>query len=588
MIGLIGCGSSDGSADSTQSGTSGTASDTQSPQAQEKTIVADAASDYAIIRGMDASEMEIAAAKRLRTAITDLTGVELPFTDDWVPDTSVLEKPAFEIVVGQTNRVQSTKAIAEDLRERDFGIYFENDRVTVVGGCAEATLRGVDYFIENHIDAESKTISFADGFSYIGLYDYAFGDVKVEGIALQDYTIVVPQGSSLIERSAADALNDYFMSSGSFTLDVVDDTTEQGAHEILIGATSRPQSVKFDGLTYADFEYLLDEEDGHIVMRGNGYMLGGAVGTFTSLITPEENGAPIDADIPSDDIVGTFVFPEKATSGILLIGDGMGYNSINAALYAGLEGFVARDFPYQGESITYSANSSITDSAAGGTALSSGYKTNNGYVGMTPDEQIMPNVREFAADAGAFTAVITTDAITGATPGAFTAHVISREETTLIEKQQLALEDISYMEGSVDDKLVDHSRKALRILTDDEANGFFIMIEEGYIDKNAHGNDMAGVVETVTRFNDLIAYCSQFVFIYPETALVITADHETGGITERDDGKGYRFTTGDHTGVNVPISAIGPGTEFFGGDPVENVEVAKFFARIWGEENLGG
>ena len=69
--------------------------------------------------------------------------------------------------------------------------------------------------------------------------------------------------------------------------------------------------------------------------------------------------------------------------------------------------------------------------------------------------------------------------------------------------------------------------------------------------------------------------------------MIFTADHETGGILY-DEEEGYHFTTGDHTGVNVPVYAIGSGTEYFNDKAVDNTEIAKFMGRIFGVEDLGG
>ena len=100
-----------------------------------------------------------------------------------------------------------------------------------------------------------------------------------------------------------------------------------------------------------------------------------------------------------------------------LISDGTGVNTFLGAemMRAELNGsigyvpFVASQFPVRGLATTYSADKGITDSAASGTALSSGYKTNNRYLGMNPRGEKMPNIREVAHDAGARTAVVTTD-----------------------------------------------------------------------------------------------------------------------------------------------------------------------------------
>lgn len=113
------------------------------------------------------------------------------------------------------------------------------------------------------------------------------------------------------------------------------------------------------------------------------------------------------------------------------------------------------------------------------------------------------------------------------------------------------------------------------------------MIEEAYIDKHSHSNSGDNVVHTVELLNEVAAYLSQFVFLHPDTVVIVTADHECGGIKQKADGT-FMFTSTNHTGVDVPVSAIGPGTEYFNGRTVNNIEIPKFMGKIWGEDNLGG
>lgn len=283
----------------------------------------------------------------------------------------------------------------------------------------------------------------------------------------------------------------------------------------------------------------------------------------------------------------TFVFAKEAKNAVLLIGDGMGELQINLALSNGLNEFTARCFPNQGYAKTYSASSAVTDSAASGTALSSGYKTINRYLGMNVKGEKQINIRELAAAQGARTAVVTTDSLTGATPAAFTVHVMDRDSSAEIKAQQEALTDIQYLEGKMGDGLIDSSRAALRTIANGESDSFFIMIEEAYIDKHSHSNSGDNVVHTVELLNEVAAYLSQFVFLHPDTVVIVTADHECGGIKQKADGT-FMFTSTNHTGVDVPVSAIGPGTEYFNGRTVNNIEIPKFMGKIWGEDNLGG
>lgn len=583
VFGLVGCNAAAGSGTETTVTTE--AVTTEAPPAI-KTIVADGATEYTIIRGEEATQSDIDQAIRLRQAIVEGTGVNIQLGTDWVKRGVEVPADGLEIVVGDTNRPQTVDARENQLRERDWGIFFSGSRVTITGGSDEATAEAVEYFIANCIDTESKKIELTENYSFINEYQYPIGSVKLDGVALSEYVIVTAAEPTRYEKYAALAFNDFLQAQAGYTLDIVDDTTAPADHEIIIGATSRAASKKYDGTKFGDMEYLLTAEGGSAVLRGEGYQIGGAVGALAALVRPAEKYGSTDAKLPTGGTVAKFTFADEATNAILLIGDGMGELQINLALSEGLDEFTPRFFPNQGYAKTYSASSSVTDSAASGTALSSGYKTINGYLGMNPKGETKMNIRELAASKGARTAVVTTDSLSGATPAAFTAHVKARDMSTEILAQQKEI-DIQYLEGKMGDGLVDSSRAALRTIANGESDSFFIMIEEAYIDKHSHSNAGDDVVHTVKLLNEVATYLSQFAFIYPDTAIIVTADHECGGIKQKADGT-FMFTSTSHTGVNVPVSAIGPGTVYFNDATVNNIEIAKFMGKIWGEDNFGG
>ena len=580
LLGAVGC-------TNTPAGDSETTLPPETTAPVQKTLVLaeDVGTDYVVLRAETGSDAEVDQAIRVRKAIAEAIGVDLDMGTDWVRSAADIPAAAHEIVVGRTNRPQSVAALENDLLPRDWGIYFTDGRVTIIGGTDEATEDAVDYFLESLLDAEGKKLELEEGFAYIHRHVYPLGEITLNGVPLKEYTVVIPAAPNVFEENAAHALCDYLLAQGGFTLPVIRDSEPRAEHELLIGATSRPESKKYDGLKYGEMEYLLTAEGNHAVLRGEGYLVGGAVGALAALIRPEKAGDATAAQLSTAGKPEKFIFADKAKNMILLIGDGMGYNQIELALSEGMEFFIPRLFPNQGEAKTYSASSSITDSAASGTALSSGYKTNNRYLGMNPRGEKMPNIREVAHDAGARTAVITTDALTGATPAAFTAHVKDRDMSDEIKAQQEAIE-IEYLAGKVGNGIVDETRAALRTIANGDSDSFFIMVEEAYIDKHAHSNAGDDVVRTVKLLNDIAAYLSQFVFLHPDTALIVTADHECGGIKQKADGTFY-FTSDNHTGVNVPVSAVGAGTEFFNEKTVENVEIARFMGRAWGVEKLG-
>jgi alkaline phosphatase len=114
------------------------------------------------------------------------------------------------------------------------------------------------------------------------------------------------------------------------------------------------------------------------------------------------------------------------------------------------------------------------------------------------------------------------------------------------------------------------------------------MIEEAMIDKTSEAQDIWGTVRNVTRFNDAIAYASQFVLCHPDVALIVTADHETGKLTPYPAlGPGFMFESYSHTNINVPVYALGAGVTVLNGKKLENTELAQFSAKAFTEEAFG-
>ena len=269
------------------------------------------------------------------------------------------------------------------------------------------------------------------------------------------------------------------------------DSNKASEHEILIGATNRPESDKAKALTFADSQYALYIEGNKVVCHGNGFYVGSAVHEFITTYFPDTGTvAPINATtIPTEPTVKNFVFPE-ATSAIMMIGDGMGNNHIDMALAAGtLDRFYARELPYQTWCKTYSL-SGTTDSAASATALATGYKTYNGYIGKNGSGMNITNVSEIAAMKGANVAVLTTDYLEGATPAGFNTHTISRNNSEDILNQfdrKLEKGQLKYAMGRSGGSLTQDTRNALGLISKNNSR-FFIMIEEAYTDKGSHSN----------------------------------------------------------------------------------------------------
>lgn len=313
---------------------------------------------------------------------------------------------------------------------------------------------------------------------------------------------------------------------------------------------------------------------------------------------------------------------------ILLIGDGMGLAQIYAGMTANRGQLNLGKFLNIGFSKTNSADSYITDSAAGGTAMATGQKTRNRAIGVDTLGNPLPNLPTLLKQRGVKSGIISAGSATDATPAAFYAHQPERDMRNGIahdflknpvdiligggykEFEQQGLTDslkvkgyqvsgnwadleslkapfvlldskvtVSKLNGR-QDFLVEAFRKTSQSL---QANkkGFFLMAEGAQIDYGGHANVVPYVVTEMTDFDKLVGEALRFADSNGETLVVVTADHETGGLTllDGDLRKGYvdgRFSTNDHTSILVPVFAYGPHSLDFRGT-YENTEL---FAKI--------
>ncbi len=419
---------------------------------------------------------------------------------------------------------------------------------------------------------------------------------QLNGVALSNYTIVYDE-EDLFAKACADSLYDLLLETTGEKLAIASDTEGAKKNEILIGQTNRNQSVAASQVDVENGEYVLREADGKIVLYADDYMVGGAANHLVNeIIRPAKAEGKTNAVV---NVEGTGVFTYEfidPTSAILMIGDGMGDNHIAWAQQQEIFAkFSASYLPNQGKVTTYSysvveGGAAYTDSAAAATALATGHKTTNGMIGMLPTGRSVKNIRELAYEKGAKTAVLTTDAIQGATPGGFTAHAADRNLTSDILKQITALLNegkINAAQGTLGDGLQAITRETLNDISKGGAK-FFAMIEEGYIDKHSHSCDMSSMFKTLNRFHNTIAYVTEFTLMHPGTILLVTADHETGGVTYEDNM--YYFTSNNHTNADVSLFALGKYTEALTAEGIcDNIDIPKFIAeKVYGETEFGG
>ena len=333
--------------------------------------------------------------------------------------------------------------------------------------------------------------------------------------------------------------------------------------------------------------------------------------------------------------------PPKAVNVIYMIGDGMALPQVFATMLATGEDLAFQQFPYIGVVDTRSASNDITDSAAGGTALACDKKTKNGMVGMDVDTLAMETILEVLADQGKSTGIVVTCYSGHATPADFYAKVPKRsmyediaiqmaesdklnvmigggrkhfdhrkDSVNLLERMEnelgwkvydtLADIDTTCMKYAVlanknhmpvaserGDFLPEGVKTSLKTLSQNE-KGFFLMVEGSQIDFACHAHDSVWMVDETVDFSKAIEVALDFAKADGNTLVVVTADHETGGLTMIDP-KGhysnvsFNYSTTSHTCLPVMIYAYGPGAELFTGW-MQNCEVKAKILKACGIE----
>ncbi|MCL2061656.1 MAG: alkaline phosphatase [Firmicutes bacterium] len=396
--------------------------------------------------------------------------------------------------------------------------------------------------------------------------------------SLSEYKIVYSMNATGLEKHAAEFLSDYIFETSGIRLEVSNDAGPVAAKEIVIGQTNRAVSDNAAKLTYGKNDVLVRRDGRHIVLYGNDLMIAGAVGTFASQHVTDEG-----AFKGVSSRARTTQYQQVAAKNIvLLIGDGMGFNHIELAkTSASTFKFFGEMLPNHGEMETESLglpnNPSYPPcSASNGTAIATGTITYANYVGVDKDGNSVKNITEIASENGYQTAIVTTDIDAGATPASFSAHINNRNNYTEIRAQQEGAKragTLNYLKGTGSNPnqagtpnggaMQEYVVEALWQIRGEQ--GFFIMIEDDDIDNWSHqGNSLRipNVINAVRRFNEAVAYAVCFALAHPGTAIIVTADHETGGLTRNANGQ-FNFTSVIHSFANVPIFAFGAGSEIF-------------------------
>lgn len=330
---------------------------------------------------------------------------------------------------------------------------------------------------------------------------------------------------------------------------------------------------------------------------------------------------------PTEAVVSPIQFSEKPKNIILMIGDGMGLGQISASIYNSKNKQPFELFQHIGFQKTYAYNDLITDSAAAATAMACGEKTYRNAIGLTKDTIPCTSILEEAEQKGLATGLVVTSSIVHATPASFYGHQklrnfyeyiasdlvkagvdfligggkqyfirrASDDRNLLVEMEQKGYKVENYTPNILKkldgkqrqptilftaakrpesvleerDYLPLAAKKAPQFLNDFSDKGFFLMIEGSQVDWAGHANEAENVLLEMADFNESIENVIEFVNKDKETLLIVTADHETGGLAINKKSKvgnlNLKFTANDHTGTMVPVFAYGPQAELFRG-----------------------
>lgn len=367
-------------------------------------------------------------------------------------------------------------------------------------------------------------------------------------------------------------------------------------------------------------------------------LLGSAIMTFSQVLDRDRSKYAVN-NFAEDDKY-TMLHPyetvsvkepkgRKVKNIIFMIGDGMGLEQISAAWVCNGGKLNLDNFTNVGIQRTYSANKLVTDSAAAGTALATGHKTDNGMISMTPDTVAVKSLAEEAMAKGKRTGAAVTCRVNDATPAVFFSHSASRKNQEDIVEQMagsgvyflsgggtkfwrdredgkdisedvkargysyvetkedlmavengpvIALMDTYELKPSLDrgDILPASVTKALELL--DNRKGFFLMIEGSMIDDGGHDNKAGHTMEEIFDFDRTLGIVLEWAAKDGQTLVIVTADHATGGMTLLSgsiDEKRIRvnYSTTGHNGIALPVFAWGPHSEDFVGI-YENTELS--------------
>lgn len=331
---------------------------------------------------------------------------------------------------------------------------------------------------------------------------------------------------------------------------------------------------------------------------------------------------------------------KKVKNVILMIGDGMSLMHVYTAWTANRGKLWLENAQATGLSKTWAVKKLVTDSGSGGTSLATGVKTVYHAVGVDPEGKPLTSLVDVAKELGKDAGMAVTCRLWDATPCDFCCHNIDRDkEEELVGDYPTSGVDFVFGGGAQKftnrkdgrdifkelqkkgyhvsrtlddffaydknsrifavpydkdtplpdergDLLAHASMKGISLMNQNK-NGFFMMIEGSQLDDYGHFNQLDLLMKETLDFDQTVGEVMKWAAKDGETLVVITADHETGGLTlvngNKDEGRvECCFSSKDHTGAMVPVYAFGPGAENFTGI-FENTDVFKKIKKLMTE-----
>lgn len=331
---------------------------------------------------------------------------------------------------------------------------------------------------------------------------------------------------------------------------------------------------------------------------------------------------------------------KKVKNVILMIGDGMSLMHVYTAWAANRGKLWLENAQATGLSKTWAVKKLVTDSGSGGTSLATGVKTVYHAVGVDPEDKPLTSLVDVAKELGKDAGMAVTCRLWDATPCDFCCHNIDRDkEEELVGDYPTSGVDFVFGGGAQKftnrkdgrdifkelqkkgyhisrtlddffaydknsrifavpydkdtplpdergDLLARASMKGISLMNQNK-NGFFMMIEGSQLDDYGHFNQLDLLMKETLDFDQTVGEVMKWAAKDGETLVVVTADHETGGLTlvngNKDEGRvECCFSTKDHSGAMVPVYAFGPGAENFTGI-FENTDVFKKIKKLMTE-----